>query len=65
MTYRVTFYDGPVSCPSCHAKLEKRKLLYILEAQVTPKRRIIRAVTDAILSGLEHGQTIEIERTAE
>jgi len=61
MTYRVTFYDGPVSCPSCHAKMERR-VVSILEAAVTPKRRIIRAVTDAILSGLEHGQTIEIQR---
>ena len=61
MTYRVTFYDGPVSCPSCHAKMERR-VVSILEAAVTPKRQMIRAVIDEILYGLERNLTVEIQR---
>ena len=61
MTYRVTFYDGPVSCPSCHAKMERR-VVSILEATVTPKRQTIRAVIDEILYGLERNLTVEIQR---
>ena len=62
MIYRLTFYSGPVSCPTCLSRLDKRRVLHIIEATVTPKRHLTRAVTDSILSALERGQTIEIER---